>query len=320
MIACLAGFVLLVAILGDGSDVRRERPSASASALPTTGASTPRPPAPLLSPKRPPLELQATTLPDGRVDVFARRHFLVAYYGTATTGSLGVLGETGIDQAHRRLLRAARPFRQTGERIQPVYELIVTVADAQPGRDGDYSHDIARDEVARYVRAAHRNHALLLLDLQPGRSDFLTVAKRWAWALSDPLVGLALDPEWRMGRKQVPASEIGSVTAAEINRTSSWLGGLAQRHNLPQKLFVIHQFRTTMVDDLSRVRYRPKLATVQHIDGFGTPRQKLATFHAVVRPEKFVLGFKLFYDEDVRRMKAGAVRAIRPRVRFVSFQ
>ena len=43
-------------------------------------------------------------------------------------------------------------------------------------------------------------------------------------------------------------------------------------------------------------------------------------YHAVARPRQFRMGFKLFYDEDVRRMKARDVRAIRPKVRFVSFQ
>ncbi|MEZ5097908.1 MAG: hypothetical protein R2731_18630 [Nocardioides sp.] len=46
----------------------------------------------------------------------------------------------------------------------------------------------------------------------------------------------------------------------------------------------------------------------------------MGTFRAVARPDRFTLGFKLFYDEDVRRMSAAAVRRLRPRVRFVSFQ
>ena len=32
------------------------------------------------------------------------------------------------------------------------------------------------------------------------------------------------------------------------------------------------------------------------------------------------MGFKLFYDEDVRRLSARRVKQIRPRVDFVSFQ
>ena len=138
-------------------------------------------------------------LPGGGTRVFGKHRFLVAYYGTAGTGSLGVLGETAPDEMHRRLRRAAHPFLLEGERIQTVYELIVTVADPIAGPDGDFSHDIAADSVRAYIEAAHRNGALVVLDIQPGRADFLTVAKRWAWALEDPWVGLALDPEWRMG-------------------------------------------------------------------------------------------------------------------------
>ena len=90
---------------------------------------------------------------------------------------------------------------------------------------------------------------------------------------------------------------------------------------LPQKLFVLHQFRTDMIEDIDDGQSpRTGLVMVQHVDGFGTPGQKLDTFRTVVRPRQFFLGFKLFYDEDRRLMRPGEVRAIRPRVRFVSYQ
>jgi hypothetical protein len=260
------------------------------------------------------------TLPGGGTKVFEGNRFLVAYYGTGQTGSLGVLGETSPDVMDRRLHRAARPFRKPGQPLRHVYELIVTIADGHPGKDGDFSHDIPRSEVRRYIRAAHRNDALLLLDIQPGRSSFLEVAQRWEWALRDPWVGLALDPEWRMGPRQVPAHTVGQVGASEVNRTSGWLSRLTAREALPQKLFVLHQFRVDMIERIGLVEKRPELAMVQHVDGFGTPRQKLATYHAVARPKQFTMGFKLFYDEDVRRMQPRAVHAVRPKVRFVSFQ
>ncbi|MFC6345013.1 hypothetical protein ACFP8W_23730, partial [Nocardioides hankookensis] len=240
--------------------------------------------------------------------------------GTGQTPALGVLGETDPDTMDKRLHRAARPFRQPGQPLRHVYELIVTIADGYPGRDGDYSHDIPRSEVVRYIRAAHRNNALLLLDLQPGRSTFPEVARRWEWALRDPWVGLALDPEWRMRPHQVPAHTVGQVRAEEVNRTSAWLTRIVRQDDLPQKLFVLHQFRTDMVERIATVRRHPELAMVQHVDGFGTPRQKLATYHAVAKPRQFTMGFKLFYDEDVRRMRSRAVHAVRPKVRFVSFQ
>jgi hypothetical protein len=262
---------------------------------------------------------EPTLLPSGQSRVFPG-HVLVAYYGTAGTGALGVLGEDTPDKITARLRRAAKPFGQTGYRVQIVYELIVSIADAGPGPGGDYSHDISRDAVERYIRAAHRNEALLVLDLQPGRSDFLTVAKRWAWALKDPWVGLALDPEWRMGPGEVPGQTIGQVRAGEVNRVSAWLRDLSAANDLPEKIFMLHQFRTDMIIDIDAIRPRTGLAMVQHVDGFGTQSQKRDTYQAVEEHDQFWMGLKLFYDEDINMFTPRQVLRVRPQPRFVSYQ
>ncbi len=330
--------VLLAGIIGHVGSGDSPAANAAAPAPPTTATRTtppasPRTPSPTTRPTPtvaadPPAYVVPAgpaiapkpRLPGGGYRIFGDHRFLVAYYGTAQTGAMGVLGATDPETMQRRLMRAARPFREAGERIQPVYELIVTVADRSPGPDHDYSHDIPRSLVEEYVRAAHANGALLLLDLQTGRSPFPVVAKRWTWALEKPWVGLALDPEWRMGPHQVPASVVGSVRAAEVNRTSLWLSRLVQREGLPQKLFVLHQFRLTMLPDIDRIVHRPGLAMVQHADGFGTRGQKLATYHTITRPRQFRQGFKLFYHWDIHRFTPQEVRRIRPAVSFVSYQ
>ncbi|MFZ2502898.1 MAG: hypothetical protein WAW88_09535 [Nocardioides sp.] len=296
-----------------------DRPSASAAASPSASTAEPVVPQTPAEPVIP--EVAAVPeLPGGGHKVFGNNRFLVAYYGSAHTSSLGVLGERSPAQTMPVLRRAARRFRLPGEQIQPVFELIVTVADGYAGKDGDYSHHIPTRYVKEYVAAAKRHGVLLVLDVQPGRSSFPQVVKHWEWALKEPWVGLALDPEWRMGRGLVPGRVIGSVDAAEINRTSAWLAALTRRERLPEKVFMLHQFRTDMIRRIGQVRPREGLAMVQHVDGFGPPGAKLGTFHTVARPRQFHLGFKLFYDEDQPRMSAAAVRAIRPKVRFVSFQ
>jgi len=261
----------------------------------------------------------APQLPFGGTHIYPGR-ILVAYYGTAGTGSLGVLGEGTITEMTRKLRKQAAGYSRPDRPAQIVYELIVTVADGVPGSDGDYSHDIRRDKVRTFIRAAHNNKALLVLDLQPGRTDFLTVTKRWAWALKDPWVSLALDPEWRMGPGEVPAQTIGHVTADEINKTTAWLETLTRMNHLPDKLLMIHQFRTTMVRNIELVKDRPRLAEIQHVDGFGTQRQKLETYHAVERDPQFRMGFKLFYDEDTDMFRPAEVLRINPKVRYVSYQ
>ncbi len=123
-----------------------------------------------------------------------------------------------------------------------------------------------------------------------------------------------------MGPHEVPAQTIGSVKAAEVNRVSRFVARLTRRHRLPQKLFMVHQFRTDMVQHIERVRRHKVLAMVQHVDGFGSQQQKLSTYHNVARPQRFHLGFKLFYDEDSDLFTPREVRGLRPRVDYVSYQ
>ncbi|MDO7869109.1 hypothetical protein [Nocardioides jiangxiensis] len=264
-----------------------------------------------------PVDPVSPALERGRL--FDGRMF-VAYYGTVGTPVLGTLGEAAPWKAAARVEKAAAPFRRAGLPAQPVFELIVTIADRYAGADGDYNHDVPAVAVRRWMAAARQSGALLVLDVQPGRADFPSVARRWAWALKDPNVGLALDPEWRMHGSQVPGHTIGSTTGWEINLTSRWLQDFVVARHLPQKLFVVHQFRRDMIRGIDIVRDRPDLAEIQHVDGFGTPRQKYATYRAVARPDLFRMGFKLFYDEDTPMLSAQRVMRIRPRVDFVSFQ
>ncbi len=265
------------------------------------------------------LSARIKQLPLGGTRVFPD-YQLVAFYGTAHTPSLGVLGEGTPPRMTKRLRAAARPFHVKNKRIQIVYELIVSVADAHAGSDGTYSHYIPRAYVQKFVDVARRNKALLVLDIQPGRESFLPQARHFRWALRQSFVGLALDPEWRMGPRQVPARTIGHVGAVEVNRVSRLLADVTRRNKLPEKLFVIHQFRREMVRNIARVKSRAGLAMVQHIDGFGSRAQKLATFHHVAEPSQLTLGFKLFYDEDTDLFRPREVLAIRPRISFVSYQ
>jgi hypothetical protein len=295
---------------GDGADRPAPGDSAPASA-PAPGASAVPSPAPPAPP--PPAEL-----PLGGTRIFPT-YRVVAYYGTAGTGALGVLGEASPDAMLPKLRRAAAGFAG-GRRVQVAYELIASVAQAGPGKDGDYSRMIDMDRIQRYVDQARRNKVLVILDLQPGRGDFLPQAKALERFLVQPHVGLALDPEWRMPAGKVPGRTIGHVGAAEVNRVSAYVSGLVERHRLPEKLFVLHQFRASMLPDVRNVQKRPGLAMVQHIDGFGTRAEKNATWNRLRRPQQFHLGYKLFYDEDVKRYSPADVLKFRPTPELISYQ
>jgi hypothetical protein len=161
---------------------------------------------------------------------------------------------------------------------------------------------------------------ILLLDIQPGRSDFFSEAVRLERWLREPDVGLALDPEWRVAAPDVPGVVIGSVDAREVNATSAWLAQLVARHDLPQKLFIVHQFTDDMVDD-TRLRRREELAMVLNADGFGTQPVKASKYHAFTRrAPTFHQGFKLFYEEDAGLMTPAQVMRLRPRPDVIVYE
>jgi len=239
-------------------------------------------------------------------------HRVVAYYGAPQSRELGALGIGTPDSAAERLSRQARAYERKRRPVLPALELITVIANADPGDDGKYRSRQSNAVIRRYLRAARRHEMLLLLDIQPGRSDFFTETTRLERWLRKPDVGLALDPEWHVGDGQVPGQVIGHVDAREVNATSAWLAQLVGRNRLPQKLFVVHQFTDDMVDD-TQLKQRRELAMVLNADGFGTRPVKVSKYHAFTRAAKtFHQGFKLFYEEDVGLMSPAEVLRLRP--------
>jgi hypothetical protein len=250
-------------------------------------------------------------LPRGGRDVLPDRR-VVAFYGAPQSHELGALGIGTPDAAARRLERQARPYATDRRPVLPALELITVIANADPGDDGLYRSRQTNAVIRRYLSAARRHDMLLLLDVQPGRSDFFTETTRLERWLREPDVGLALDPEWRVREGEVPGQVIGHVAAREVNATSAWLAQLVARHDLPQKLFVVHQFTDGMVDD-TRLKRRDGLAMVLNADGFGTKPVKVAKYHAFTRAARtFDQGFKVFYEEDAGLMSPRQVLRLRP--------
>ena len=239
-------------------------------------------------------------------------HRIVAYYGAPQDDELGILGIGPPDLAVRRLERQARGYEEPGRPVLPTLELIAVVAAAHPGDDGLYALRQSDAVIRRYLRAARRAKALLLLDIQPGRADFLSEAQRLQKWLREPDVSLAIDPEWRVTDPEVPGQVIGRVAAGEVNATAAWLAQLVQRERLPDKLFVIHQFTDDMVDETA-LQPRKGLDIVLNADGFGSRVVKRQKYHRFTRQAPgFHQGFKLFYKEDLDLMPPRRVMRLNP--------
>ena len=258
-------------------------------------------------------------LPRGGRSIFPE-HRVVAFYGAPQSEELGALGIGSPADAARRLERQARPYAQPDRPVLPALELIAVIANRDAGADAMYRTRQPDAVIERYLRAARRAKALLLLDVQPGASDFLREAswlERW---LREPDVGLALDPEWRVAPGQVPGEVIGQVGSPEVNAVTEWLAQLTKEGDLPEKLVVIHQFTDEMVDDTT-LRARDGLQIVLNADGFGTQAIKKSKYGAFTRRAPgFEPGLKLFYEEDLGLMSPPQVLGLRPPPDFVVYE
>jgi hypothetical protein len=259
------------------------------------------------------------------------RFRLVAYYGAPQRDELGQLGVGSPEQAGRDLLNQARPYAQPGRPVLPAFELIASLAQADAGADDTYRLRQASAVIERYLKAARAIKALLILDVQPGQSSFINEVRVLEPYLSQPDVGLALDPEWSLPAGHVPGKEIGSTDAATVNAVSSYLAAIVRARKLPQKVLIVHQFTEGMVTDRDKIANRPGVAIIHNVDGFGGADAKKNVYDKLAyrvgagaagatgvsgtvgtAADGRYNGLKLFFHEDSGLMAPAEVLALKP--------
>ena len=265
----------------------------------------------------------APELPGGGHLPFPDR-MMVALYGHPSTAALGMLGEQKPAAAVKRAAALAQEYAAlTDTPVIPAFELIATVATGAKG-DGSYSSRTKISTLLPWVEAAEEAGVYVVLDLQPGRTDFLTQARAYEELLRRPWVGLALDPEWRLRDDQVHLTQIGSVGIDEVNEVGAWLADLVRTHDLPPKVLTLHQFSLKMIRD--RERLDTSLDEIQwllHADGQGSQRDKQGTWNALRRglPDGVWLGWKNFEHEDHPMLTVEqTMDRVDPRPSFISYQ
>jgi len=263
-------------------------------------------------------------IPGGGALFFPGRR-LVALYGYPGTPELGALGQQPLQAAISRAKRVADQYTSLSNvPVVPTFEIIATTAQGVPGGDGNYSGESTVEQLRPWVEEAGAAGMYVVLDLQPGRANALSQAKIYEPLLKLPWVGLAVDPEWKLQPGQHPLGQIGSIYSSELNSVSSWLSDLTARYALPQKLFVVHQFRKSMILDESDLSTsHDNLAVLIHMDGQGFPYDKDATWAVVksVLPRGVKwLGWKDFYTKDHPMISPEATMSKKPTPVMISYQ
>ncbi len=270
-----------------------------------------------------PVAALVPVLPGGGQTLFPGRR-LVALYGHPGAPDLGVLGAQDLPAGIARAQKLAASYAPLSDvPVVPTFEIIATTASSEAGEDGDYSSESTVASLRPWVEQAAAAGMYVVLDLQPGRADFLSQARRYTDLLRLPGVGLALDAEWHLEPGQKPLQQIGGVDAADINAVTAWLAGLTATAHLPQKLLVLHQFQ------LSMIRHEPDLDTSHpeiqlliHMDGNGSPALKDATWRSVTAaaPPGMPFGWKNFYREDTPMLTPDQTLAHHPAPLMISYQ
>ena len=262
-------------------------------------------------------------LPGGGQLVFPGRH-MIATYGHPGAPVLGVMGEETPEEAVAHAESLVEEYQGlTGDKVIPAFEIIASVAQASPGPRGDYTEPAPVETLKPYVDAMTEAGGYVIIDLQPGRADFVEQAKFYEELLKKPNVGLALDPEWKLTPDGLPNVAVGHVQAEEVNRVVDYLADLTAENDLPQKVLMLHQFQLQMLRDRETIDVsRPELAIVLHADGHGTPEQKFETWNVMrqgIQPEIF-MAWKNFIDEDQPMFTPEQTMDIEPRPWIVTYQ
>lgn len=229
----------------------------------------------------------------------AGRALVVAHHGVGGGVGQGQLAGTPAAAAAAVVARAAE-FDAGGRAVVPAIEVEASRASKNP-IDGNYRVPTQAATIQRYLDAARSVGAILILDIRPGRANWLTEIRRLRPFLEQPDVGLSLDPEWKVTGNQVPGEVVGEIDGRTINRISAYLGEIAVQNDLPDKLLIVQQFSAEMITDRDIVVDRAGVKPIINVNGRGDPEPKQASYDALTSDGgPLQWGISIFPEGDSR--------------------
>lgn len=248
---------------------------------------------------------------------------VLLYYGFPGNENMGILGEYEPERVLELLEQEAENYR-AADPSRPVkvgFEMIASVAQADPGPDGLHIADASRELLDRYTQFTADNDILLFFDVQMGfKEPFDDYSGLEEW-IAQPHVHLAIDPEFHLREGEVIGDYIGQVTAEEVTEAQNWLVGISEQYDVPPKILIVHQFDLSMIEQKDEIQPVPGVELVIDMDGFGPPDLKRGTYEVVITQAPIEYnGIKLFYQQDVPLMTPDEVLALDPSPDLIIYQ
>jgi len=256
---------------------------------------------------------------------------MVAYYGHPSTGLMGELGRYEPERMMEKLKEQTAAYSEIDpERPAiPTIELIASVAQPTSMSDGSFLTRLDRASIEEYAKLAEKHKALLLLDVQLGRSTVMEELEVLRPFLERPYVHLAIDTEYSVEEGEIPGQDLGEVAGPEIQQAVEELDRMVEEEGIPDKVLMVHQFESGIVTQKDAIKPTDNVQVVLHADGFGGPAAKLAKYDLLVRDEPIQYGgFKLFYPlddpslpgQDIPLLEPEEVLALDPAPAVVTYQ
>jgi len=249
---------------------------------------------------------------------------ILAFYGHPRSKQMGILGRYSIEELDKKLAALAKEYESVsdGRKVLKAFYIIFGTVwpEGEIGIIGD-------ETLKKYIDYGLENDVLVFIDHQIGRYDPIDSLKRMLPYLKYPNVHLALDPEWRTTK---PMKEIGTVTAAELNRAQQVMEDYIVANDIPgERFLVIHQFNWRMIQNREKVDSTFRRVRLVHCaDGFGPPHLKRASYAYNAEITNMpVKSFKLFYNfnipgagYDQPLLNPKEVYALKPRPYIIMYQ
>jgi hypothetical protein len=234
---------------------------------------------------------------------------MVGYYGRPGAGSLGVLGQSSIEQLVPKLKAKAEEYAKASGKpnVTPAFHLIYGLASSEPGRDKDYILPLSHGKVMPYIEAAKQHGFAVIIDMQLGELTPEEAVKPALQYLKYENVHLAIDPEFEVHGLDVrPGKVIGHISGDEVNRVQAEMAAYMKANGIEEdKILIVHMFTEHMVHDKEKIKKHDGIHLITNLDGHGSPNLKVGIYNKLYTESlaaKSAGGFKLFFQEDKPRM------------------
>jgi hypothetical protein len=274
-------------------------------------------------------------------------HRVVAFYAVPYAEPTGPAYEP-TDTMLAALRRQGATYAQLDPEhpVQLGIDLVVSVPDAFPGPQGNYSHHVDAGTIQSYIDFCSKNNLLLFLDLNFGQAPIMSEVNFFLPYLEKyAVVHMAIDPEWMFPRRNgIPGINLSNVRASDLNPIIEAIAAIPMQYHVPRKILIIHQYRPdgdglkdpydpgqAEIADKRNLLFDPRVDVVIHIDSVGgypgDIQDKTLQYTEWVQQDMvtydnfFYGGFKLFYQHEarVRLMTPKEVLSLNPPPMVVTY-